>query len=90
LEIAGIQPFAVRGADTLPAPPQGNICYINLEAAAWWNVEWANSKVFTVGVPSITLERVFKVTCRPNIFAPLLLCCSVQVIWKIPEELRRE
>src|SRR6185369_8100633 len=33
--------------------------YISLEAAAWWNVELANSKVFTVGVPSITFERVF-------------------------------
>ena len=60
LEIAGVQALAVRGGHCPPLG-WGSIClpYTNLEAATWWNVELANSKVFTVGVPSITLERVF-------------------------------
>lgn len=43
--------------------------------AALWTVELANSKVLTVGVPSITFDSVFN---------------AFQIVWIIPEELRRE
>jgi hypothetical protein len=60
LESVTSQRSAVR-ADTARPTAGGErlLLYINLEAAAWWNVELANSKVLTVGVPSITFERVF-------------------------------
>jgi hypothetical protein len=50
-----------RGADIARPLRGGNIdlLYINFEAATFCDVDLANSKVFTVGVPSITFERVF-------------------------------
>ena len=42
-----------------PAAGGTSSVYINFETAAWCKVELANSKVFTFGVPSITVARAF-------------------------------